>query len=83
MERPAPGFVPAKVYDIPQPFGGWAIRRLGHSDQNQLEVQKPKLRPAPPPDRTQGPQQKDMHKAKVPSLHPESKWSRVKLRPKL
>ncbi|XP_024113617.1 uncharacterized protein LOC112136255 [Oryzias melastigma] len=76
VERPAPGLAPAKVYDIPPSFGGWAIRRLGHSDQNHVEVQNPQLKPT-------FLQQKEVLKAKVPGLHPESRWSRVRLRPKL
>ncbi|RVE66425.1 hypothetical protein OJAV_G00107300 [Oryzias javanicus] len=82
-QQTAPGFAPAKVVEIPESLGGWAIRRLGDStnqNQNQVEVQKPQLKPAPPPPPKE---QMEAYKLKSSSLHPASKWSRVKIRSRL
>lgn len=82
-QQTAPGFAPAKVVEIPESLGGWAIRRLGDStNQNQVEVQKPQLKPAPPPPPPPK-EQMETYKLKSPSLHPASKWSRVKIRSRL
>lgn len=79
-QQTAPGFAPAKVFEIPQSLGGWPIRRLGDStNQNQVEVQKPQLKPAPPPP----PPKEQVEAFKTQSLHPASKWSRVKIRSRL
>ncbi|XP_024865111.1 uncharacterized protein LOC108244726 isoform X4 [Kryptolebias marmoratus] len=71
----AQGFTPATVYEIPERFGGFAIRRLKEpADQNQVTVQKQQLQiPAAAPQWV------------VPStpysqnVHPMAKWTRVKL----
>lgn len=71
-------FAPTRTYDIPQQFGGFAIRRLKEpADQNEVNVQKPQD-PSTTPLR-----QTASYKPQGQSVSPESKWKRVRLHPGL
>ncbi|XP_037549482.1 uncharacterized protein LOC119425994 [Nematolebias whitei] len=76
MGAPGQGFASAAVYEIPENFGGFAIRRLKPpSDQNQLTVQKKRFQIP-----TAAPQWMVPSTSYVQKVHPEARWTRIKLR---
>ncbi|XP_023121356.2 uncharacterized protein LOC111565496 isoform X2 [Amphiprion ocellaris] len=79
-------FHPTRIYNIPERFGGHAIRRLKEpADEEEVAVQKPPTNPTQrpptyPPQRpaTLPPKEIASYKPKAPSIHPESKWMRFR-----
>ncbi|XP_040908482.1 serine-rich adhesin for platelets-like [Toxotes jaculatrix] len=67
-------FAPSRIHNIPQSFGGYAIRRLKEPvDQKEVGVQKPQEAYTSPP------RQAASHQSQGQGVHQKSKWTRIKL----
>ncbi|XP_031729801.1 uncharacterized protein LOC116397989 [Anarrhichthys ocellatus] len=81
-------FAPTRTHNIPQAFGGYAIRRLKEpTDQKEVSVGRPQqayVAPQRPPAQKQAymaPQRPSpSYKPQAQSVHPEAKWMRIKSR---
>lgn len=63
-------FAPTRIYEVPEHFGGYAIRRLGDEEVEQV------------PQTTTPPPQQMEHLNPSKSEHPYAKWMTIKLRPR-
>ncbi|XP_031597585.1 uncharacterized protein LOC116321781 isoform X2 [Oreochromis aureus] len=63
-------FAPTRIYEVPEHFGGYAIRRLGDEEVDQV------------PQTTTPPPQQMEYLNPSKSEHPYAKWMRIKLRPR-